>query len=332
MSLHGAEIRGIGSCVPDKVLDNAYFESYLDTSDQWIVERTGIRERRVVSNGECTGTLAVPAAQRALANAGVTADQIGLIVLASVSPDMLFPATASIVQDAIGATKAGAFDLSAGCSGFMYAATVAAQFVQTGAYEHVLAMGSDSLSKLTDYEDRETCILFGDAAGAAVISRCDPGSGILAFELGSDGSGAETLKLPAGGARMPASHETVDKKLHYIYMEGREVYKFAIVKMPETALATMEKVGWSGEDVDLFIPHQANIRIIESAAKRMHVPMEKVFVNVDRYGNTSTGSIPVAIDEAYRGGRLKKGDKVVAVGFGAGLSWASVALTWTKDR
>jgi 3-oxoacyl-[acyl-carrier-protein] synthase-3 len=326
----GAQIRGIGSCVPGKVLDNAYFASYLDTSDEWIVTRTGIRERRVVENGQANSSLSIPAAERALADAGLAGKDLDLIIVATVTPDMVFPATGSIVQNAIGA-NAAAFDLEAGCSGFMYGLAVATQFIENGAYEHALVIGCDLLSVITDYQDRNSCVLFGDAAGAAVLSRCPAGQGVLSFQLGSDGSGADVLKMEGGGSKNPASPETVRNRQHYIYMEGREVFKFAVTKMPEASLAVMAAAGWSGDEVDLFVPHQANIRIIESAAKRLGVATEKVFVNVDRYGNTSAGSIPVALDEAYRQGRLKKGAKVVCVGFGAGLSWAAVALTWTKD-
>jgi 3-oxoacyl-[acyl-carrier-protein] synthase-3 len=328
---YGAQIRGIGSCVPDKVLDNAYFESYLDTSDEWILTRTGIRERRVVANGQANSSLSIPAAERAMADAGLCGKDVNLIIVATVTPDMVFPSTASIIQEAIGA-NAAAFDLEAGCSGFMYGAAVAAQFIENGAYEHALVIGCDLLSVITNYQDRNSCVLFGDAAGAAVLSRCEPGRGIVSFQLGSDGSGAEVLKMEAGGSRMPTTPETAaDKRLHSIYMEGREVFKFAVTKMPEASLAVMEAAGWSSDDVDLFVPHQANIRIIEAAAKRLNVTQDRVYVNVDRYGNTSAGSIPVALDEAYRQGRLKRGDKVVCVGFGAGLSWAAVALVWTKD-
>ena len=326
--LRGAGIIGIGSYVPEKVLTNADITKIIETTDEWIVTRSGIRERHL-ANGMPASEMAVQAALRALESASVSPEQIGLVICATITGDMPFPSTACIVQDKIGASNAAAFDLQAGCSGWVYGLSTGTQFVKSGAYDHVLVIGVDALTTVTDWTDRSTCVLFGDASGAAVIGATDDETGVLSTYLGSDGSGAQLLRIDAGGSRMPTTEETVKNGRHYIKMEGREVYKFAVKIMGEASIKALDMCGLTPEDVDLFVPHQANIRIIEAAAARLGLSDEKVFVNVQKYGNTSAASIPLALDEAYRSGRMKQGDVIVAVGFGAGLTWAAAVLKWT---
>ncbi|WP_346354521.1 beta-ketoacyl-ACP synthase III [Azotosporobacter soli] len=324
-------IIGIGSHVPEKVLTNKDLEAIVETSDEWIVDRTGIRERRIADQETATSDLAYQAALKALADAKVSADEIDLVIVATATPDMFFPSTACLVQNRIGATKAAAFDLAAGCSGFAYGLVVGTQFVQNGTYKKVLVIGAETLSKILDWTDRNTCVLFGDGAGAVVLGEVEEGYGILGVELGADGSGGDLLKMPAGGSRMPASAQTVADRLHYVHMSGNDVFKFAVKVMGEAAAKALEHAGLSSEDVDCLIPHQANIRIIQSAAKRLKMPMDKVMVNVDKYGNTSSASIPIALNEAVKSGKVKKNDVVVVVGFGAGLTWASCVLKWCGE-
>ncbi|MCL6518830.1 MAG: ketoacyl-ACP synthase III [Armatimonadetes bacterium] len=324
-----AGIVGIGSFAPQKVLTNADLEKIVDTTNEWIVTRSGIRERRIVENGMAASDLAVEAAKKALSTASLQAEKLDLIICATITGDYPFPATSCLIQDRIGAKNAAAFDLQAGCSGWVYSLSTAAQFIETGAYEKILVVGVDVLSSFTDWTDRSTCVLFGDAAGAAVVAPVEPDMGLLSFCLGADGSGGDLLKIPAGGSKNPPSEETILGRQHYIKMEGREVFKFAVRIMGEASLAALASSGLTPEDVSLFVPHQANIRIIEAAAERLNLPPEKVFVNVQSYGNTSAASIPLALDEAYQLGRLKYGDVVVVVGFGAGLTWASGVIKWT---
>lgn len=324
-------ITGIGYSVPDKILTNADLEKIVDTSDEWIVERTGIRERRVAAANVSTSMLAAEAALKAIADAKLTPEEIDLIIVATATPDMAFPSTACLVQNKIGAVNAAAFDLSAGCSGFVYGVNVGSQMIATGIYKHVLVIGAEVLSKILDWQDRNTCVLFGDGAGAAVLSEVEPGYGILSIDLGADGSGGESLLQPAGGSRMPATAETVANRQHYLQMNGSEVFRFATKVMGASALRVLERAGITSEQVDWLVPHQANIRIIQSAAKRLKLPMDKVIVNVDRYGNTSAASIPIALGEARDQGKIKKGDTLVLVGFGAGLTWAGCALKWSKE-
>lgn len=327
-STRRAGIVGIGSSVPDQVCTNAYFEKIVETSDEWIVTRTGIKERRMAAPEDAASDVGARAAIAALKNAGVEAAEIDLIICATVTGDMPFPATASIIQEKIGAGKAGAFDLGAGCSGFVYGLSTAAAFVNSGTYKKVLVVGVDILSRLTDYEDRTTCILFGDGAGAAVVAMVEDGYGILTSVLGSDGSGADWLRVPAGGSRLPSTVETVQARENFIKMSGSEVFKFGVKIMGDTAIEALKQCGLTPEDVDLFVPHQANSRIIDSATRRIGVPPEKVFMNVEKYGNTSAASIPIAIVEAAQEGKLKKGDLLVLVGFGAGLTWAASVIRW----
>lgn len=324
-------IIGIGTYVPEKIMTNKDLESIVETSDEWIVDRTGIRERRIAAPEMATSDLASRAAQRALDDAGVTAEEIDLIIVATATPDMFFPSTACLVQANLKATNAAAFDLTAGCSGFVYAMVTGSQFIAAGLYKKILVIGAESLSKILDWTDRNTCVLFGDGAGAAVLAETTPGYGILASQLGADGAGGDLLKLPAGGSRNPATAETIAQRMHFVHMSGNEVFKFAVKIMGEAALKALEAAGLSADDVDCLIPHQANIRIIQSAAKRLKLPMDKVMVNVDKYGNTSAASIPIALEEAVHAGRIKQGDNVVLVGFGAGLTWAASVIKWSKE-
>ena len=323
-------IIGIGSFVPEKILTNKDLEKIVDTNDEWISERTGIKVRHIVADGENTSDIAAKAAERALKDAGLTADDIDLIVVATATPDMLFPATACLVQNKLKAGKAAAYDLAAGCSGFMYAIVTASQFIKTGLYKHVLVIGAESLSRILDWTDRNTCVLFGDGAGAVVLGEVPEGYGILGSNLGADGSGGDLLCLPAGGTSRPATEATVRERLHFVHMAGNEVFKFAVKVMGEAALNALEHAKIDTSEVDWLIPHQANIRIIQSAAKRLKMPMEKVIVNVDKYGNTSSASIPIALEEAIHDGRIKSGQVIAMVGFGAGLTWASAVMRWYR--
>lgn len=329
--IYAAGILGIGCYVPEKILTNLDLEKMVDTSNEWIIERTGIKTRHIAAPEQATSDLATIAAQRALQSANVKAEDLDLIIVATASPDMAFPSTACLVQENIKATKAAAFDLSAGCSGFVYSLTVASQMIVSGLYKNILIIGAEALSKIMNWKDRNTCILFGDGAGAAVIGRVEDGYGTLGFNLGADGSGGHTLCQPAGGSRIPASLETVEKDMHYIHMSGNEVFKFAIKVMGEAANAALQAANINANEVDLFVPHQANIRIINSAAKRLGLSMDKVVVNLEKYGNTSAASIPIALCEALEQGRIKKGDNVALVGFGAGLTWAACVLKWSME-
>lgn len=322
-----AAITGIGSAAPEKVLTNLDFEKFLDTSDEWISRRTGIKQRRCVCDGETTATLATAAARNALADAKINANQLDLIICATITPDMPFPASSCFVQEALGAQDVPAFDISAACSGFIYALTVGTQFIENGKYRRVLVIGADVMTRFTDYTDRSSCILFGDAAGAVVLEpTSEDGRGVLYTVMHADGSGWDFIQLPAGGTRMPPTHETVDQKLHYVKMRGRDVYKFAVEKMQWILGDCMDKCGLKVNDIDMVIPHQVNIRIIESAARKFDFPMEKVYVNIDRYGNTSGASIPLALEEARRFGKISAGSTLLLVAFGAGLTWAGAVI------
>ncbi len=328
--LRNVGIIGTGSYVPQKVLTNKDLEKMMDTSDEWITTRTGIKERRVAREDEATSDMSYEAALKALEDAKVTPEELDLIIVATVTPDMAFPATACLIQNKLGAKKAGAFDLEAGCSGFVYALSVGWQFIATGVYDKILVVGAETLSRIINWDDRNTAVLFGDGAGAAVLAPVDE-PGILSCDLGSRGEGGELLKMEAGGSRLPASQKTVEEKRHSIYMAGNEVYKFAVRIMGEASLRVIEKAGLKKEDIDYLIPHQANIRIIDSARKRLGLPEDKVFVNLHKYGNTSSASVAIALDEAVREGKISKGDNVVLVAFGAGLTWAAMALRWIKE-
>ncbi|GAA0375196.1 ketoacyl-ACP synthase III [Paenibacillus motobuensis] len=321
-------IIGTGKYVPERVLTNADLEKMVDTNDEWIVSRTGIRERHIAAPEQATSDLAYEAAVRALESAGMTADQLELIIVATITPDTSFPSTACILQDKLGAKNAAAFDLSAACSGFVYSMATANGFIQTGMYNNALVIGADTLSRITDYTDRNTCVLFGDGAGAVIVGEVPEGRGFLSFDLGAEGTGGDLLKLAAGGSRLPASEATVQGKQHYIYMNGREVFKFAVRVMGSATEEVLRKAGKTKEDIDLFVPHQANIRIIQSAMQRLDLPEEKCVINVDKYANTSAASIPLALVEAAEEGRIKEGDTVLLVGFGGGLTWGASVLVW----
>ncbi|MCK4251757.1 ketoacyl-ACP synthase III [candidate division WOR-3 bacterium] len=320
-------IAGIGSYVPDKVLTNFDLEKIIETSDEWIRTRSGIRERRVSKDNEPTSDLAANAAKRALESAKIKADEVEAIIVATATPDMLFPSTACLVQHKIGARRIISFDISAGCTGWLYALTIVESFIKNG-YDNILVIGAEELTKITDYTDRSTCVLFGDAAGAALVKKTDEKRGILSTYYSADGSYGHLLQQPAGGSRIPASHESVESKLHYLKMEGNEVFKVAVRAMYESAIETLKKVNISSEQVDFLIPHQANIRIIEATAKRLKIPMDKVGINLDKYGNTSAASIPVGLDQAAKAGRIKKGDLILLVAFGAGFTWGGVLVRW----
>ncbi len=321
-------ISGVGIYLPTKIITNFDLEKMVDTSDEWIRTRTGIQERRIAEDGIATSDLATIAAQDALKDAGAEAEDIDLIVVATATPDMAFPATACIVQDRLGAKGAATFDLLAGCTGFIYAVASAAQFVALGLAKKALVIGAETLSKITDWTDRTTCVVFGDGAGAVVLEEVEGDRGILGIDLGADGSGGDLLKLPGGLSRYPASHKTVDEKLHFVKMSGNEVFKFAVRIMGESSLRALNRCSISPEGIDLLIPHQANIRIIKAAANRLGVPMSKVFTNVHKYGNTSAASIPIALKEALQEDRIKEGDILVLTGFGAGLTWGSLVIRW----
>jgi 3-oxoacyl-[acyl-carrier-protein] synthase-3 len=323
-----AHIVGWGMYVPEHRRTNDEIAKMVDTSDDWITSRTGIKERRIAAENESTATMAIRAAEEALEVANVEPEELDLIIVASATPEHLFPATACLVQDDLGADRAGAFDLSAACSGFIYALSMASQAIQTGAIDKALVIGSETLSRFVDWEDRVTCILFGDGAGAVVLAGRDERGGVLSCTMRSDGSGGDLLTLPAGGARFPASLETLADNQHTIKMNGREVFRFATRVMADAARVVTEKADLTLDDVALVIPHQANSRIIQTAARRLKLPAEKVYTNLERYGNTSSASIPIALCEAVNEGRVQSGDNLVLVGFGAGLTLAAATVQW----
>ncbi len=324
-----AHITGWGMAVPKKVLNNQAIAQMVDTNDEWIVSRTGIRERRIARDDETTASLATQAALNALETANLLPASVDLIIVATSSPEHTFPSTASLVQDRIGAYRAGAYDLSAACSGFIFGLNTANQAIRSGDLQNVLVIGAETLTRFVNWKDRNTCILFGDGAGAFVLQSSEIPGGILSGVTRSDGSGSDLLILPAGGSFMPASFDTVHNELHYVQMNGREVFRFATKVMANATQEALRAAQVSIDDVKLIIPHQANQRIIESAARKLHVSMDRVMVNVDTYGNTSTASIPIATCEAINSGRVAPGDKVVFVGFGAGLTWGATVAQWS---
>ena len=329
MKQHYVRIAGWGKYLPERIMPNSELAELVDTSDEWIRARTGIGERRIAAPEETTCTLAVHSAREALDRAGVRAEDLDLIIVATCTPDYAnMPATASLVQEALGASHAGAFELNAVCSGFLYALATGSQFVLSGAHQNVLVVGADVFTRILDWQDRSTCVLFGDGAGAVVLRPSPEPGGLLSFVLGSDGSGACTLFVPAGGSRRPASADTVAERKHYVKMQGREVFRFATRVMPDSVLQALEAASLTTDDVDLFIPHQANVRIIDAAARRLHLPEGSVFSNVERYGNTSAASVPVALCEAVETGLVHSGSMVVMTGFGAGLSWGTAVWRW----
>jgi 3-oxoacyl-[acyl-carrier-protein] synthase III len=326
-----AHVTGWGRYAPAQVLTNADLERMVDTNDEWIRTRTGIRERRVAAAHETTASMGAVAALRAIRTAGIDPDDVDLILLATLTPDYWMPSTAALVKEAIGNTKAAAFDVMAACSGFVYAFSTAQAYINAGLAQHVVVIGAELLTRFLDYTDRSTCILFGDGAGAVVLSATDQPGGALGIELTTDPQGAYMIWLPAGGAKAPPSADTIARGEHYVRMEGNATYRFATKTMATTALESIRRSGLTPDDIDLFIPHQANIRIIEAVAKGLNLPMERIFVNLDRYGNTSAASVPIALAEAVNEGRVQVGDNVTMVAFGAGFTSGAVTVEWTAD-
>ncbi len=330
--MYRAYIAGTGSYVPERRVTNFDLEKLVDTSDEWIRKRTGIRERRVADESQATSALAIEAARGALQRAELSPEDVDLVIVATITPDTITPATAVYVQDQLGCKRAAAFDLSAACTGFVYGLAVAANFCQTGFYRHVLVVGAEALSRFIDFEDRSTCILFGDGAGAVVVSRSDAededGPAVLDSVLRADGSGAELIEIQAGGSARPATPETVAAKQHFLAMNGREVFKFATKVFAELVETALERNQITVDDLALVVPHQVNHRIIDAALKRIAIPEDRLFLNLDRYGNTSAASVPIALDEAVAAGRLSRGDYVLFAAFGAGLTWGYNLLRW----
>jgi 3-oxoacyl-[acyl-carrier-protein] synthase-3 len=324
-----AKITALGTYVPPRVLTNKDFEKMVETNDEWILTRTGIRERHVVDQGVATSDLAVEAARLALSRRGIAPTEIEAIVVATVTPDMLFPSTACLVQHKLGAKGAWGFDLSAACSAFVYALQAGAQFILSGAHKKVLVIGADVMSSILDYTDRATCILFGDGAGAVVLESSEDGEGIVDFHHEVDGSGGCSLYMPGGGSLHPSTHETVDKKMHFVHQDGQAVFKYAVKKMGEACEKVLQRNGISAADIDCFIPHQANKRIINATAERVGLDPESVIINIDRYGNTTAGTIPLAMQTAMEEGKLKKGDLVLLASVGAGFTVGATLLRWT---
>ena len=323
-----ARIIGVGSYAPKRILTNADLEKMVETSDEWIVQRSGIRQRHIADEGEATSDLAVHAAQQAIERANVLPEDIDFIAVGTTTPDMYFPTVGNILQQRLGCRRVGSVDMLAACAGSIYSLSIGAQFIQTGKYQRVLCVGAETLSRITDFTDRGTCVLLADAAGAAVLAPSTDERGIIDFDLYSDGQYWDLLYMPGGGSRNPASRETVDARMHYAKMKGGEVFKVAVRMFSECTARILERNGVTAKDVDLFIPHQANLRIIEAAAKRVDLPMERVFVNVDRYGNTGAASVYVALEEAVASGRLKRGDLVLLAAFGGGFAWGAALMRW----
>ena len=323
-----AKIIGTGAYAPKRILTNADLEKMVETNDEWIQQRSGIRERHIVDDNEATSDLAVNAARQALERANLVPEDIDFIVVGTTTPDMFFPTVGNIVQQRLGFRRVGSVDMLAACAGSIYSMATGAQFIETGKYRRVLCIGAEALSRITDFTDRGTCVLLADAAGAAVLEASEDGSGIIDVDLYSDGQYADLLYMPGGGSRCPATRESVDARMHYARMKGSEVFKVAVRMFVECAQTILSRHGLTADDVDIFIPHQANLRIIEAAAKRVGLPMEKVYVNVDRYGNTGAASVYVALEEAVTAGRVKRGDKVLLAAFGGGFAWGAALMQW----
>jgi 3-oxoacyl-[acyl-carrier-protein] synthase-3 len=323
-----AKIVGTGAYAPKRIVTNADMERIVETNDEWIQQRSGIRERRFADDKEATSDLAIAAARQALDRAGLTPEDVDFIVVGTTTPDMFFPTVGNIVQHRLGCRRAGSVDLLAACAGSVYSMAIGAKFIETGKYRRVLCIGAETLSRITDFTDRGTCVLLADAAGAAVLEASDDGSGIIDADLYSDGQYADLLIMPGGGSRNPATRETVDARMHFAKMKGSEVFKVAVRMFVDCAETILTRHGLTAGDVDLFIPHQANLRIIEAAAKRVGLPMDKVFVNVDRYGNTGAASVYVALEEAVSAGRVKKGDRILLAAFGGGFAWGAALIQW----
>ena len=327
-----AIITGIGHYVPDKILSNSDLEKIVDTNDEWITTRTGIKERRILDKEKGTSYMATRAAEAVLKETQTSPDELDLIVVATVTPDMPVPSAASFIQRNLGATNCWGYDINGGCTGFICALATGAQFIESGRHKKVLVIGADKMSAITNYEDRTTCVLFGDAAGAVLLEPSEEnGSGIEDFILHLDGSGAESLKIEAGGSLYPASHETVDQNLHYLWQDGKTVFKHAVIGMADVSAKIIERNKLTEKDIKFFIPHQANYRIIDAAAKKMGLDADRVVINIEKYGNTTAATIPLAMSETYRDKKLKKGDWLVLAAFGAGYTWGSVLLRWAID-
>ncbi len=323
-----ARITGTGSFAPKKIITNQDLEKLVDTSDEWITERTGIKERRIAEKGQNTSDLAYEAGKKALKAAGLTAQELDLILVATMTPDTILPSMGCVLQDKLGAKNAAAFDIAAACSGFIYGLSIADAFIKAGAYKNILLVGAEVLSRFTDWEDRTTCVLFGDGAGAVVIQRHAGKHGILSTHLHSDGSLGDLLHVPAGGAKHPASHDTIRKRMHFIKMKGNETFKAAVRALEGVVQEALEHNKVKPEEIDLLVPHQANLRIIQAMAQRLNMPMEKVVLTLPKYGNTSAASIPMALDEAVRDGRVKENHLLLFEAFGGGLTWASALVRW----
>ena len=323
-----AKISALGTHVPPRLLTNADLEKMVETSNEWILERTGIRQRHIVEKGMATSDLAIEAAKEALRQRGLAPNEVEAIFLATVTPDMFFPATACIVQDKIGAKGAWGYDISAACSGFVYALQTAVKFVESGAHKKVMAIGADVMSSIINYQDRATCVIFGDGAGAVLVEPATDENCFIDFMHEVDGSGACSLYMPGGGSRNPSSHETVDRKMHYVHQDGQAVFKYAVRKMAETSEALLKRNGFTGKDVGLFVPHQANRRIIMSSAERLGLKEDRIIINIDEFGNTTAGTIPLALESARKQGRLKKGDLVLIAAVGAGFTVGAALLRW----
>jgi len=324
-----AQITALGMYVPEKRVTNDDLALLVDTTDEWIRERSGISERRIVSDGQANSDLSVKAIENAFQGRDFRPEELDLIIVATVTPDMMFPSTACIVQDKIGAKNAWSFDLSGACSGFLYAVATGAQFVQTGMCKKVLVVGTDVMSSILNFEDRSTCVLFGDGAGAILLEPTeDENVGIIDFLLHSDGAGGKFLYMPAGGSLHPASHETIDQKMHYVHQDGRNVFKYAVKLITQVSRNILERNGYTADDVSLYVPHQANLRIIQSSLERLGLSPERVVINIDRYANTTAATIPIGLTEAHQKGRIKKGDLLLLASFGAGFTWGSVLLRW----
>ncbi|MCH6257857.1 ketoacyl-ACP synthase III [Puniceicoccaceae bacterium K14] len=322
-------IKGTGSYAPEKILSNDDLAKLVDTSDEWITARTGIRSRRIAADDEYASDLGSKAAARALEDAGITAEEVDIVIVATITPDMPFPSTACIIQAKLGVGNALCMDIEAACSGFLYIAEVASSLLKNGNYKHALIIGTEKLSSILDWEDRTTCVLFGDGAGAAILSLSDePNTGLIDFKLGADGKNSELLHMPGGGSAVPASTNSLETRQHFLKMRGREVFKSAVRVMEQSAIEILDQNQLNANDIKCVIPHQANLRIIESLSNRLELPLDKFYLNLDKYGNTSAASIPIALDEAYRTGRLKSGDIILMVAFGAGLTWGASLLKW----
>jgi len=329
-SPYHAEVAGTGAYLPEKILTNCELEKTLDTTDEWIRTRTGIHERRIAGENECSSTMAVQASRQAIKSAGIEPEQLGMIIVATSTPDVLYPSTACYVQRELGARGSAAYDISAVCSGFIFGLSIAEQYLKSGRYEYILVVGSDVNSRIMDWEDRSTCILFGDGSGAAVLRsiRADEPRGVLSCHIYSDGSQAGLLGVPGGIGKAPISHTAIDKKQYFLKMVGNATFKFAVKRMTEVALEALEFNGLRLEDVDLMVPHQANKRIIDAVGRQLSIPAEKIFVNIHKYGNTAGAAIPIALHEARAGGRIQRGDLILITGLGAGLTWGAVAIRW----